>query len=287
MRLLANPILIRAGVVLIAAGFAFVLAIFVFRKLRRTVTDVSPDISPLPTSVHQLPLHTYHAVIQQLKQQKHELTAQHQTDRRRAKFTESISSAVLSHLSSGVLFFNNAGLVRQANKSAKEILGYGSPTGMSAAEVFRTSTIDLNGKGMALSQAISDTLSSGVEVSGAQVEYRTPSNQERILEVTISPVYAEDRSTLGAACLFADRTELAHMERHLQLRGELSAEMALALRTSLATISGFAQQLSQNCSPDVAQQLATDIAQEAAHLDRRIGGFLAGGKAAVAVTSSR
>lgn len=287
MRLLANPVLIRAGLVLIAAGLAFVLAIFIFRKLRRSITEISPDMGQLPTSVDQLPLHTYHAVIQQLKQQKHELTAQHQTDRRRAKFTESISSAVLSHLSSGVLFFNSSGLVRQANRSAKEILGYESPAGMSAAEVFRASTIDVSGNRMTLSEAVSNTISSGVEVSRAQVEYRTPSNQERVLEVTISPVYAEDKSTLGAACLFADRTELAQMERHLQMRGELSAEMALALRTSLATISGFAQQLSQNCSPDAARQLATDIAQEAAHLDRRIGGFLAGGKAAVASTSSK
>jgi hypothetical protein len=56
--------------------------------------------------------------------------------------------------------------------------------------------------------------------------------------------------------------------------------MALALKSSLVTISGYAQQLAQNRDPDVARQLAADIAAEANHLDRSIGGFLAEAKAA-------
>ena len=50
--------------------------------------------------------------------------------------------------------------------------------------------------------------------------------------------------------------------------------MALALRNSLITISGYAQQLAKNGDPDLAKQLAEDIATEARHLDRTIGGFL-------------
>jgi signal transduction histidine kinase len=51
--------------------------------------------------------------------------------------------------------------------------------------------------------------------------------------------------------------------------------MALQLRTSLTTIAGYAQQLARNRDPDLAPQLAADIASEAASLDHRIGGFLA------------
>jgi signal transduction histidine kinase len=46
------------------------------------------------------------------------------------------------------------------------------------------------------------------------------------------------------------------------------------LRTSLTTIAGYAQQLANNRDAELAQQLAADIAHEAADLDRRIGGFL-------------
>jgi len=58
------------------------------------------------------------------------------------------------------------------------------------------------------------------------------------------------------------------------LQGEISAEMALELRTSLTTISGYAQQLAGSRDPELARQLAADIAAEAARLNRTIGGFL-------------
>jgi signal transduction histidine kinase len=93
-------------------------------------------------------------------------------------------------------------------------------------------------------------------------------------------MHTQDGETLGAACLINDQTEMAQIRRQQELRGEMSAEMALALRTSLTTISGYAQQLAASRDAELARQLATDIASEAAHLDRTIGGFLAGAKAA-------
>jgi signal transduction histidine kinase len=73
---------------------------------------------------------------------------------------------------------------------------------------------------------------------------------------------------------------MTQIRRQEELRGEMSAEMALDLRTSLATISGYAQQLAATGEAELARQLAADIAAEAAHLDRTIGGFLASAKAA-------
>ena len=58
------------------------------------------------------------------------------------------------------------------------------------------------------------------------------------------------------------------------MQGEIGAEMALRLRTSLTTISGYAQQLAKQPDSGLAQQLAKDIVLEAAQLDRSIGGFL-------------
>ena len=80
------------------------------------------------------------------------------------------------------------------------------------------------------------------------------------------------------ACLINNRTEIANIRRSMELRGDMSAEMALALRNSLVTISGYAQQLAQNHDPELAAQLAADIAAEAQHLDHNIGGFLAESK---------
>ena len=115
-----------------------------------------------------------------------------------------------------------------------------------------------------------------------EADYVTPAGEQRILEITISPVYAPSGETLGAACLITDKTEFALIQRLQELRGEMSAEMALALRNSLATISSYAQQLAVSHDPTLVRQLAVDIVSEAADLDHTIGGFLAGAKAAKA-----
>jgi signal transduction histidine kinase len=115
-----------------------------------------------------------------------------------------------------------------------------------------------------------------------EAEHQTPSGETRFLEVMASRVLGADGSVLGVTCVINDRTEIANIRRQIELRGDLSAEMALALRTSLITISGYAQQLARNRDPELATQLAADIAAEAKHLDQTIGGFLAESKKAQA-----
>lgn len=283
MRVLTNPMFLKVVLVLFASGFAFMMAVLLMRRIRKSFAE-DFDVPETAGSADQLPLHTYHAVIQQLKQQKHELLALQQAEQRRAKTSESISAAVLSNLSSGVLFFGTNGLVRQANQAAKSILGIASPSGMDAEEIFRNATPDMGAQNLAAS--VKTTLMDGTPLRKTETEYMTPAGERRVIEVTASRVPAPDGSTLGTACLINDQTALADIRRQIALRGELSAEMALALRTSLVTISGYAQQLAKNRDPDLAQQLAADIAAEAKHLDHSIGGFLAEKQGRSATASS-
>ena len=272
MKLLTNPIFLRMAIVFIAAGLAFVVGTLLMRRMRRNLLGESAFEAEVPASLASLPLHTYHAVIQQLKQQKHELQSQQQAERWRAKTSENISAAVLSNLSSGVLFFTSNGLVRQANAAAKQILGFASPLGMNAAEIFRDD----------LAESVNLAVRDNRRFHTLDARYITPAGEERTLDITLTSVNAPGGEQLGSACLVQDKTEIAKIRRQQELRGEMSAEMALELRTSLTTISGFAQQLAANRDPELARQLASDIAAEAAQLDRNIGGFLAGARAAKA-----
>jgi len=104
--------------------------------------------------------------------------------------------------------------------------------------------------------------------------------------MTISQVPATDGTLLGVTCLINDLTELENIRRQQELEGEISAEMALQLRSSLTTISGYAQQLANNRDPEMAKEIATDIAHEAAQLDRTIGGFLTTKQAASAAAGN-
>jgi len=226
-------------------------------------------------------MHTYNAVIQQLKQQKHELLSVQQVERRRAKTSENISAAVLSNLSSGVLFLTTNGLARTANAAAKSILGFASPVGMSVNEIFREARLSSSpGPQETLAAALQASLRERSASRRTEADYVTPAGERRILEVTISPVYGPSGETLGAACLITDKTQFALIQRLQELRGEMSGEMALALRSSVATISSYAQQLAVTRDPTTVRQLAVDIVSEADGLDHTIGGFLAGAKAA-------
>lgn len=288
MKLLTNPIFLRAVLVFFASGFAFFMAALMMRRIRQSLGE-DASLPETATSSEQLPLHTYHAVIQQLKQQKHELVALQQAEHRRAKTFENISAAVLSNLSSGVLFFGPNGLVRQANQAAKTILGIGSAVGMDADGIFRTRSLDGMPDGIGqrtLAGEVQTVLREGSSVKQREAEYLTPAGERRVIAVTVSPVPAADGTVLGVACLINDQTEIADIRRSLDLRGEVSAEMALALRSSLVTISGYAQQLALSHDPDVARQIAADIAAEAKHLDHTIGGFLTENREAKAASTS-
>jgi PAS domain S-box-containing protein len=250
------------------------------RRLRRSATQAASLDNP-HADPDQFPLHTYNAVIQELKQQKHELLTAQQAERRRAKTSESISAAVLSHLSSGVLFLSGNGLVRQSNAAAKDILGYASPVGMGVNEVFRDAKVISDPSSRErLAAVVQANLQEDIPTESWVAQYLTPSGEQRVLDVTLTPVHAGSGDLLGMACLINDKTEVALLQRQEELRGEMCGEMALALRRSLTAIADYAREIAVNRDPKRTHELAADIVSEAAELDHTVGGFLAGTKAA-------
>ncbi|HSQ18908.1 MAG TPA: histidine kinase dimerization/phospho-acceptor domain-containing protein, partial [Blastocatellia bacterium] len=181
-----------------------------------------------------------------------------------------------------------------ANPAAKAILGFASTTGMSAQDIFRGAEVygsqsmagvfpdETEDRSIRIADEVQTVIHEGIERRQVEAEYRTPAGDKRFLSMTISQVPAADGNLIGVTCLINDLTELKNIRRQQELQGELSAEMALQLRTSLTTISGYAQQLANNRDPEMAKEIATDIAHEAAQLDRTIGGFLTTKQAASA-----
>jgi len=280
VRVLSNPIIVRMVVVLFVSGFALWVATLLLRRMRRMLTEESFLVDSTP-ELEQFPMQAYNAVIQQLKQQKHQLLSQQQAERRRAKTSENISAAVVSNLSSGVLFVSTNGLVRTANAAAKNILGFASPAGMSVGEIFREARLNSPSESReAVADIVKNNLLEPSASRNMEARYLTPSGEERILEITISPVFTPSGETLGAACLLTNKTEFVHIQKLQDERREMSAEMALALRNSLATISSYAQQVAVSRDPAQIRQLAVDIVSEAADLDHTIGGFLVSAQAA-------
>jgi PAS domain-containing protein len=284
VKLLMDPMALRMGLLLFAALAAFGLGLFVIRRLRKNLVPEPESLNYAPLAAEGLPVHAYHAVIQQLKQQKHELTTQQLSERRKAKASDTLSSTILSNLSCGVLFFNTSGLVRQANAAARKLLGFASPVGLQAADLFRTATLrpenNSSGSESSVDQALAPALSGKSAVRGLVVNYFTRDGENHVFEVNASPVLAEDASLMGTTLVLTDKTDIERIRHDQKMHREISSELALGLRNSLTTIAGYAQQLACSRDPELARQLADGIAHEAAQLDRTIGSFLGGARAA-------
>ena len=287
-----NPVALRMGLLLFVAIAAFGLGLFVIRRLREDLVAEPESLNYAPLAAEGLPVHAYHAVIQQLKQQKHELATQRLAERRKSKASDTLSSTVLSNLSCGVLFFNTSGLVRQANSAARKLLGFASPVGLHASDLFRTATLrpENHSSSSSLSsgssseasveKALAPALAGKSAVRGLVLNYFAPDGESHVLDVTASPVLAEDASVMGTTLVLTDKTAIERIRHDQKMHQEISAELALGLRDSLTTIAGYARQLACSRDPELAGQLADSITREAAQLDRTIGSFLGGARAA-------
>jgi signal transduction histidine kinase len=206
-------------------------------------TKVSPGLTPRPNADNPSAFMaaSMQAVIQKLRDQEKELEQLHQRERQRAQQTERLSEAVTRNMPAGLLLVNSTGLISSANPAAETALGIRSLPYRRYSEVF--------GPDSALARKIQGCLENGETYRREEVEYTTPNRELRQLGVTISPITNKPGEISGALCLLSDLTELAGLQRQIQMKenlaalGELSAGIAHEFKNALATISGYAQMI--------------------------------------------
>lgn len=254
-----------------AAGLMFVLFVltalalaffFIRRGFHAGRSEESPETSlPKPSMDNPSAFMTasMQAVIQKLREQEKELAALHRRDRERAQQTERLSEAVTRNMPAGLLLISSAGIVTSANPAAEAALDVHALPYRRYAEVF--------GKESALTKLLASCLADGRTFRREEVEYTTPSGELRQLGVTISPILGRSSRVTGALCLLSDLTELAALQRQVQVKenlaalGELSAGIAHEFKNSLATISGYAQMIRSESKGETAENAQFIIEQ--------------------------
>jgi PAS domain S-box-containing protein len=278
VKLLTNPLFLRAAIVLVASVSAFLVVILASRLLRRRI--VKDGEIPNQTGAEiSLPVQAY-TVIQQLKQQKFALQNEQQQQRRRTKTSEHITASIIANLPVGMVFIAPTGLVRQANSAARRILGFASPLGMSVADLFRESRAFLaSEEELEVREVLQRALVESLHEDDFECDYETPSGAPRELKVTLIPVRGLEGETLGLAAAIADHAEASELRREQLLRAEESAELALELRNSLGTIRDWAEQV-RSSGTGPASGLGDDISAEARRLEKVLAKFVAGNERA-------
>ncbi len=225
VKLLTSPVFVRMAAVFLLAVAGFVVAIVAMRMLRRRI--VEDDFLGNSSSEDSIPLHTA-TVIQQLKQQKFALQSEQQVERRRAKTSEHITTAIIANLPCGMLFTAPNGLVRQANAAARQILGFASPLGLSVGELFRDAkVISESGSELKVAEVFESARRGKAHPDTFESRYFAANGEERMLKLTLIPVCEPSGETMGVACAISDMSEMADLRQARVVRAETSAEMAL------------------------------------------------------------
>jgi signal transduction histidine kinase len=284
---LTNPVLTKMAAVLVSAAALFVVAVWLMRRLRQSLSPESAEsFRPVTAGSSSFNLAAYQGVLQRLKEQEAELEALRRSSQQHVTETENISEAVLSNLTSGVVMLNTAGLVQQANAAARTILGYASPLHFHARDLFKgvTGVRGLEGTtsegNTGLLEAIENCVRAGRPAKRLEADYNTPAGQRRTLGITFSPVRSAKGESLGAACLVSDLTDISELSRQVRLKenlaalGEMSAGIAHEFKNSLATISGYAQMLRTTEDVGTVQQFAGKITEATQNLTRIVTEFL-------------
>ncbi len=239
-----NSLWLLSGVLLMGILTAAFVAVVVVRRYLKTSpapSERSTGDSPSSDNPAAFMTASMHAVIKKLKEQEKELEALHRAERERAQQSERMSEAVTRNMPAGLLLVNSAGLITSANPAAEAALGVKSLSYRRYSEVL--------GEGSRLSELVAQCMRDGRTFRREEIEYLTPARELRLLGVTISPIQNSANEITGAICLLSDLSELAALQKQIQMKenmaalGELSAGIAHEFKNALATISGYAQMI--------------------------------------------
>jgi len=292
---LRNPLMIRMALGLAIFICLFLVGSVLIRKMRQQITvEMSPAGLPQEGS-SAFGFAAYNGVIQQLREKEKGLQRLLEAEQQRSTSSGIIHEAVLANLSSGVVFLDRMGGVRQANRAAKSLLGYASPLMFNLRDLFRTVTLvrwpdggETNSPAELIS-GLQQAIREGTAFPRVEIAYRTPSGQNRTLAFTAFPVIEKnpmanlkdkDKEALGSCCLIEDLTQLTeiarqmHVSESLASMGEISAGLVRDFKHSLETIVNHAQTLAHSDTTEDTRQIAEKIKTEAESLSKVVSEFL-------------
>src|SRR5713101_2058185 len=251
------------------------LAIFLLRRtLGRSSGSELAGHDPVPRAenVPAFMTASMQAVILRLLEQEKELEPLHKAERERAENTARLSEEVTRNMPAGLIVSGANGLISGTNPAAEQALGI-------KGLVFRRYSEAL-GESSTLSSLIRRCLAEGKIFRREQAAHIAPDGTHRQLGVTISPIRRGEQKATGAICLLSDLTELASLQKQMQLRenlaalGELSAGIAHEFKNALATISGYAQMIQSEPNAAEALDYAKRILEQTRNIAHVVTEFL-------------
>lgn len=243
------------------------------QEIKKSPDNVKPRADSYQDEISFL-VGSFKDVIRQLQEKERQLAGMHQEARQRADFSEKYARDVLAGLPQAVLSLDQHGFFLDGNPAIESLLGRKKVAllNLDYGAIFNQSP--------GLTAIIKDFFQNHAPVSVQGVALVLPAGEERLLQVSISPLTNPQGVFYGAACVLEDLTSQNQLQQQLQTRenlatlGEMAAGIAHEFKNSLSTISGYSQMILGNARPGAEQKRAAALVQEVEGMARVISDFL-------------
>jgi len=209
-----------------------------FRKIRKQALDAGRVVDQTEDDVEAM-VRDYRQVIEELKDKEQQLLKLNKAIQRKADSLEQFNQYLLTSMSSGIITVDKQGRVLSINRAAGEILD------IQPVDHEGKPYSDLLKPDSATAQALKRTLVQGTGADYQEIDFTPKHGQKRVLGVSISAVYDDQRQPIGASMLINDLTELRRLRAELETKnrlaalGEMAGGLAHQLRNSMGAITGY------------------------------------------------
>ena len=233
---LISIVTILAGLLIYLLLYRHILA--PFKKLKKEAENAGRTITTGNGEVASV-VDEYQHIIKELKEKEAELIIANESIRQKADSLEKFNEYLLTSISAGVITIDTQGKIHSLNQSAREIFDIKE---CSLNQVDYKTVSFLPGRCLAL---IEQTLLDNKHHPYLEMEIELTGGKILQVGMTVSPVYDNHTTQLGAAILVNDLSEIKELRQELEQNrqmvalGEMSAGLAHQLRNSLGAITGY------------------------------------------------
>lgn len=235
-QLLISIVTILAGLLIYLLLYRHILA--PFKKLKKEAENAGRTITTGNGEVASV-VDDYQHIIKELKEKEAELIIANESIRQKADSLEKFNEYLLTSISAGVITIDTQGKIHSLNKSARKIFDVKES---SLKQVDYKTVSFLPSQCLAL---IEQTLLDNKQHPYLEMEIELIGGKVLQVGMTVSPVYDNHTTQLGAAILVNDLSEIKELRQELEQNrqmvalGEMSAGLAHQLRNSLGAITGY------------------------------------------------
>jgi hypothetical protein len=181
------------------------MATIVIMYLRKELVSISRNDKNKRTSMdNAFVLAGYDTVVKKVKEQEREIERLRKSEKDSKASAGRLTDSLLQAMNAGFVQFNQLAIICSADVRSRALLGYASPTGMHARDIFKGITTTTSIDTLIIVNAVQNAAKAGSNSNTFYAIYCTPSGEQKKLHITVFPLSGNTLEASGAGCILTE-----------------------------------------------------------------------------------